>query len=240
MTEAVRLSKRLAAQLSCSRSEAERYIEGGWVRVDGRVVEEPQFRVLHEQIELDPEARLTELPPVTLLLHKPADHPSPSALLNADNHWSAAPGGTRVLKRHFSQLTPLLPLEPTASGLLVYTQDGRVARKLTDDERLIEVEMTVDVQGEVSREQLALLMRDTDTRGLALPPLKASLTGNGNGNGRSKLRLAIKGAHPGLVAYVCERAGLQILAMKRIRIGRLSMGQLPPGQWRYLQAHERF
>jgi len=91
MTEAVRLSKRLAAQLSCSRSEAERYIEGGWVRVDGRVVEEPQFRVLHEKIELDPHARLTELPPVTLLLHKPADHPAPLTLLSAASHWSADP-----------------------------------------------------------------------------------------------------------------------------------------------------
>jgi 23S rRNA pseudouridine2604 synthase len=238
VNEAVRLSKRLAAQLSCSRSEAERYIEGGWVRVDGRVVEEPQFRVLNEKIELDPNARLTELPPVTLLLHKPANHPSPQALLNADSHWSADPSGTRVLRRHFNQLTPLVPLEPAASGLLVYTQDGRVARKLIDDERLIEVEMTVDVQGEVSHEQLALLMRDTDTRGQLLPPLKASLTGSGNG--RSKLRLAIKGVHPGLVAYVCERAGLQILAMKRIRIGRVPMTQLPAGQWRYLQTHERF
>ena len=238
MTEAVRLSKRLAAQLSCSRSEAERYIEGGWVRVDGRVVEEPQFRVLHEKIELDPHARLTELPPVTLLLHKPADHPAPLTLLSAASHWSADPSGTRVLKRHFHQLRLTVPLEPAASGLLVYTQDGRVARKLGEEERLIEVEMTVDVQGEVSREQLALLMRNTDMRGQPLPPLKVSLTGSGNG--RSKLRLAIKGAHPGLVAYVCERAGLQILAMKRIRIGRVPMSQLPEGQWRYLQAHERF
>lgn len=238
MTEAVRLSKRLAAQLSCSRSEAERYIEGGWVRVDGRVVEEPQFRVQHEKIELDPNARLTELPPVTLLLHKPAGHPDPQALLTAASHWSADPCGTRVLRRHFSQLRPTIPLEPAASGLLVYTQDGRVARKLGEEERLIEVEMTVDVQGEVSREQLALLMRNTDMRGQPLPPLKASLTGSGNG--RSKLRLAIKGAHPGLVAYVCERAGLEILAMKRIRIGRVPMSQLPEGQWRYLQAHERF
>ena len=238
MTEAVRLSKRLAALLSCSRSEAERYIEGGWVRIDGRVVEEPQFRVLREKVELDPDARLTELPPVTLLLHKPADHPAPLTLLTAASHWSADPDGTRVLKRHFHQLKLTVPLEPAASGLLVYTQDGRVARKLGEEEGLIEVEMTVDVQGEVSREQLALLMRDTDSRGQPLPPLKASLTGSGMG--RSKLRLAIKGAHPGLVAYVCERAGLQILAMKRIRIGRASMGPLPPGQWRYLQAHERF
>ncbi|MEQ1659472.1 MAG: S4 domain-containing protein, partial [Hylemonella sp.] len=72
MSEPVRLSKRLAALLPCSRSEAEQYIEGGWVRVNGQVVEEPHFRVLDEKIELDPEARLMELPPVTLLLHKPA------------------------------------------------------------------------------------------------------------------------------------------------------------------------
>lgn len=238
MNEAIRLSKRLAAQLSCSRSEAERYIEGGWVRVDGRVIEEPQFRVLHEKVELDPAARLTELPPVTLLLHKPADHPAPLTLLTPAGHWGAYPDGMRVLKRHFQQLTPVLPLEPAASGLLVYTQDGRVARKLIEDERLVEVEMTVEVQGEVTPAQLALLMRETDTRGQPLPPIKASLTGSGNG--RSKLRLAIKGTHPGLVAYVCDRAGLRILAMKRIRIGRVPMTQLPPGQWRYLQAHERF
>lgn len=238
MNDAIRLSKRLVALLSCSRSEAERYIEGGWVRVDGQVVEEPQFRVLHEKVELDPNARLTELPPVTLLLHKPADQPAPLALLSPDTHWNSDPSGLRVLKRHLTQLTPLVPLEPAASGSLIYTQDRRVARKLREDEQQIEVEVTVDVQGEVSAEQLALLMRATDTRGQPLPPLKASLTSSGQG--RSKLRLAIKGAHPGLVTYVCERAGLQILAMKRIRIGRVPMGQLPPGQWRYLQTHERF
>ncbi len=238
MSEPVRLSKRLAALLPCSRSEAEQYIEGGWVRVDGRVVEEPHFRVLHEKIELDPEARLTELVPVTLLLHKPAGHASPLALLNAASHWRDDPSGIRVLKRHFSQLTPAVPLEPAASGLLVYSQDWRVTRKLNEDERLIEVEVTVEVQGEVSAAQLALLMRDTDERGQPLPTVKASL--NSSGDGRSKLRFAIKGVHPGLIAYVCERAGLQILAVKRIRIGRVPMTQLPPGQWRYLQAHERF
>lgn len=238
MTEPVRLSKRLAALVPCSRSEAEHYIEGGWVRVNGKVVEEPQFRVLHEKIELDPNARLMELPPVTLLLHKPAGHASPQQLLNAASQWREDPSGIRLLKRHFSQLTAAVSLEPAASGLLVYTQDERVARKLTEDEHLIEVEVTVEVQGEVSAEQLALLMRNTDARGQPLPPVKVSV--NSSSEGRSKLRFAIKGAHPGLIAFVCERAGLQILAMKRIRIGRVPMTQLPPGQWRYLQAHERF
>lgn len=238
MTEPVRLAKRLAAMIPCSRSQAEQYIEGGWVRVDGRVVEEPHFRVLHEKIELDPNANLMELTPVTLLLHKPAGHATPQQLLNAASHWREDPSGIRVLKRHFSQLTPAVALEPAASGLLVFTQDWRVARKLSEDDHLIEQEVTVEVQGEVSPTQLQQLMRATDERGQPLPPVKASL--NSSAEGRSKLRLAIKGVHPGLIAWLFERAGLQILAMKRIRIGRVPMTQLPPGQWRYLQPHERF
>lgn len=238
MSEPVRLAKRLAAMLPCSRSEAEQYIEGGWVRVNGRVVEEPHFRVLDEKIELDPHANLMELTPVTLLLHKPAGHVSAQQLLNAASHWREDPSGIRVLKRHFNQLTPSAALEPDASGLLVFTQDWRVARKLAEDEQLMETEVMVEIEGEVSPTQLQQLMRPTDARGQPLPAIKASL--NSNSEGRSKLRFAIKGVHPGLIAYVCERAGLPILAMKRIRMGRVSMTQLPPGQWRYLQPHERF
>jgi 23S rRNA pseudouridine2604 synthase len=238
MSEPVRLAKRLAAMLPCSRSQAEQYIEGGWVRVDGRVVEEPHFRVLHEKIELDPNANLMELTPVTLLLHKPAGHASPLQLLNAASHWREDPSGVRVLKRHFSQLTPAVALEKAASGLLVFTQDWRVTRKLSEDEHLMELEVIVEIQGEVSPVQLQQLMRATDERGQPLPQVKASL--NSSGEGRSKLRFAIKGVHPGLIAWLCERAGLQILAMKRIRIGRVPMTQLPVGQWRYLQPHERF
>jgi len=238
MTEPVRLAKRLAAQLPCSRSQAEQYIEGGWVRVDGRVVQEPHFRVLHEKIELDPNANLMELTPVTLLLHKPAGHASSQQLLNEATHWREDSSSTRLLKRHFSGLTPAVALESAASGLLVFTQDWRVARKLNEDDHLIEQEVIVEVKGEVTPAQLQQLMRETDERGQALPPVKASL--NSSSEGASKLRVAIKGVHLGLIAALCERAGLHIQAMKRIRIGRVPMTQLPVGQWRYLQPFERF
>lgn len=236
MNEPVRLSKRVAALLPCSRSEAEQYIEGGWVRVDGRVVEEPHFRVQHEQVVIDPDATLLDQPPVTLLLHKPAGHTAPLQLLGTASHWPADPSGQRVLKRHFNQLTPLLPLETAASGLLVFTQDWRVTRKLTQDARLVEIEVMVEVQGAVSPATLQQLQRNAGDTGAS--QVKASLSSSSDE--RSTLRLAIKGAHSGLVADLCTRAGLQILAMKRLRIGRVAMTQLPPGQWRYLQAHERF
>ncbi len=237
MTEPIRLAKRLAALLPCSRSEAEQYIEGGWVRVDGRVVEEPHFRVTHEKVELDPDATLQAPTPVTLLLHKPAGHAAPLQLLGAATHWPADPSRVRILQRHFNQLTPALPLESAASGLLVYSQDWRVVRKLTQDAHLLEVELMVEVQGELAPAALQALQR-SPPGDAATPQVKVSL--NSSRAGRSRLRFAIKGWRAGLVAELCERAGLQILALQRLRIGRVSLAQLPPGQWRYLQLHERF
>lgn len=238
MTEAVRLAKRLATLLPCSRSEAEQYIEGGWVRVNGRVVEEPQCRVTDEKIELDPHATLQAPVPVTLLLHAPADQASPAQLLLAATHWPADPSPVRVLRRHFKQLTELLPLEPAASGLRVYSQDGRVLRKLTQEAQLLEIELMVEVQGELAPAALQALQRNPSGDPGHGPHVKASL--NSSRDGRSRLRFAIKGWRAGLVAQLCDRAGLRILAMQRIRIGRVGLAQLPPGQWRYLLPHERF
>lgn len=239
MTEPVRLSKRLAALLPCSRSQAEQYIEGGWVRVDGRVVEEPHFRVTHEKVELDRGATLLPPTPVTLLLHKPAGQAGPLQLLQADTHWRADPSGVRVLKRHFGQLTAALALETMASGLVVYTQDWRVARKLTEEAHLIEIELMVDVQGDVTPAQLQALQHiPHGTPPEASAQVRASVSSQRDG--RSRLRLAVKGWHAGLVARLCERAGLQVLGLQRLRIGRVNLAAIPPGQWRYLQAHERF
>ena len=98
--------------MPCSRREAEQYIEGGWVRVDGKVVEEPQYRVTDERVELDPGATLAALEPVTLLLHKPAGVSGDDALrlLVPAARAQDDPSGIRTVKRHFAQLAPLLPL----------------------------------------------------------------------------------------------------------------------------------
>src|SRR4051794_17532255 len=122
MTEPVRLSKRVAALVPCSRREAEQYIEGGWVRVDGDVVEEPQFRVGDAQrVELDAGASTAALQPVTLLLHKPVgmDYREATRLLVAANRSSDDRSGIRVVKRHLAQLACLMALPAPASGLAV-------------------------------------------------------------------------------------------------------------------------
>src|SRR3712207_2720619 len=105
-----RLSKVVAALVPCSRSQAEQYIAEGWVRVDGRVVEEPQFRVGGERVEVDPQARLQAPTPATLLLHKPAGAADPLELLGAAARWPGDTSGIRRIKSHGVALVHLLPL----------------------------------------------------------------------------------------------------------------------------------
>lgn len=260
-----RLSKRVMALKDCSRKEAEQYIEGGWVQVNGVVVEEPQHRVDLETITLDPNASLMELTPVTLLLNKPAGHTdgleelaplragSPArtgtpgrkappvnarALLTPANHWEGDPTDTRVLKRHFNHLDADVELETGATGLVVFTQDWRTTRKLTEDMSTMEHEFLVEVKGEVEPDALKPIAYALKDERLDLPQVKVSV--NSTTPESSRLRFAIKGSHPGLIAFLCEKAGLHILGMKRIRLGRVALSDLPVGQWRYLAGWEKF
>ena len=251
MTEPVRLAKRLAEMLACSRREAEQYIEGGFVTVNGVVVEEPQARVQNQAIVLLPGASLLALTPVTLLLHKPAGYESRDAanasgdagiqtaaqLLTAANHSPDDRSGIRPLKKHFSSSELLTPLATAASGLVVFSGDWRVARKLREDARLLEHEVVVEVSGEIrpgGLERLNRIDHGFTYRGALLPPAKVSW------QSEKRLRFALKGEVTGQIAYLCESVGLKIEAMKRLRVGRMSLSQLQPGQWRYLMPYERF
>jgi 23S rRNA pseudouridine2604 synthase len=239
MTEPVRLAKRVAELRQCSRREAEELITGAWVRVDGVVVEEPQFRVSDQRIDIDPKADLSQTEPVTLLLHKPAGveidaDTSASPLLNANSAWAEDISGIQPLKKHFAHLAVAAPLEARASGLLVFTQDWRVARKLTDDAATLEHEVIVEVVGELTPAALKRMNQGIAYHGRKPLGIKVSW------QNETRLRVALKGAQPGQIAHLCEAAGLQVLSMKRIRLGGVSLGKVPAGQWRYLREDERF
>jgi 23S rRNA pseudouridine2604 synthase len=238
LTPSVRLAKRLAEILPCTRREAELYIAGGWVSVDGVVVEEPQFMVSDQEIVLHPDASLAAVESVTIMLHQPADiglNPSIALkLINAETHVEQDPSGINVLKRHFLRLTPQIPLERNAGGMTIFTQDWRVARRFSDDAATLEQEYIVEVAGEISDEKLKKLKHGLKFNGHPLPPINVSR------QNETRLRFALKGVIPGQIAHMCQSVGLEVIAMKRIRIGRISMGKLPVGQWSYLMADERF
>ena len=234
--EGERLAKRVAQMVPCSRREAEQYIAGGWVRVDGVVVEEPQFRVAGQRVEVDPGASLGTLLPVTLLLHKPAGAAPEDAarLLLPASHAKHDASGIRTVKSHFSKLEPLMPLPQPASGLVAFSQDHRIVRKLTEDARVIEQEVIAEVAGDIAPDGLARLCQGLAWNGKPLPPIKVSW------QNETRLRFALKGITPAQVPWMCEQVGLRLQALKRIRIGRVPMAGLAPGQWRYLREGERF
>jgi 23S rRNA pseudouridine2604 synthase len=240
-TESIRLAKRVADRMACSRREAEIYIEGGWVRVDGEVIEESGYRVAPEQtIELLPQATLVPAAPVTILLHKDPTVLLSGAvdeamqLLDPAMRMEDDRSGVKFLKRHLTGLELLTPLENDASGLLVFSQDWQIKRKLVEDAPRIEHEYIVEVAGDVAAGGLALLNHGLAWNGKPLPPIKVSR------QNETRLRFALKSPDRGLIAHMCAKVDLRIVSMRRIRIGRVPMAILPVGKWRYLLGYERF
>lgn len=239
MPDAIRLAKRVIELTGCTRLESEQYIEGGWVRVDGELVDEPQFMVTDQRVEIDADAVLAPTEPATLLLHKPAgfdpeagDNPA-AALLTATTRWNDDATGIRHLRRHFGRLTAVLPLETAASGLQVYTQDGRLLRRMGEEAGRIEHEFVVEVSGEIAPYGLRPLAHGLSYNGRALPPAKVSW------QNETRLRFAMKGVEHGQIVAMCSAVGLSVLSMRRLRIGRIPLAKMPPGEWRYLPTDER-
>ena len=235
MSEPERLAKRVAALRHCSRADAERYVEGGWVTVDGEVVELPQHRVTTEVVVVDPAARLVDLEPVTILVHQPADIAGPpEALVTPEARWAEDASGERMLRRHFKHLAHVLPLDAGTSGLAILAQDDRVRRRLADASDPIEQEFVVEVSGELVPYGLQRLNRGLSFQGRPLPPCKVSW------QNEIRLRFALKGVLPGQLRDVCKQVGLDVVAIRRLRVGTVSLGKMPVGAWRFLAPGLRF
>lgn len=236
MTEPVRLSKRLVELLGCSRREAELYIEGGWVTVAGEVVDAPQFKVTDQPIVLLPGAQAEDVPPATLLLHKPAGYTTEQALalLSRENRWEGDDAQIRAVHKHLVLQQPVGLLERDASGLMVFTQSWGVTRHLTNRHKPLEEEYVAEVKGTLIEGGLDKLKRGIRQGERTLPTCKASW------QNETHLRLALKAPQPGDIRALCRAVGLQLVSLRRIRLGTVSMAKLPLGQWRYLKPTERF
>lgn len=240
MSDPVRLAKRVADIAHCSRAHAEQYIKNGWVLVNGRAVEDPAHPVSTEAVTLDPAAQPDAIEPATVLLHKPAGYDTTSgrsaaaSLVTPETRWAEDISGVRLLERHFHRLTPLMPLDADASGLIVLTQDGRVWRRLTEDGNEIEQEFVVEVSGKIAPYGLSRLNHGLSYKGRPLPPCKVSW------QNEIRLRFALKGVQSGQLRDMCAQVGLGVVAIRRLRIGKVSLAKMPVGTWRYLPVGERF
>ena len=239
-TEGVRLAKKVAALLKCSRSGAEQVIVGGWVQVNGVVVDDPARRVSTETIDIHPQAQRGSVPLLTLLLHKTEGvtcwpegkargHTTLWEMIDTAQRSEADRSQLSVSLRQCKQLLSVTPLEDAATGLVVLSEDPRILRRLEDRQAPLENEISAHVQGQVSPEQLARLNP---------PGLRTSI--NHHTEQVTVLRLALKGYVPGELGGLFASLGLTLLSLKRLRLGRMNLAPLQPGQWRALLPYERF
>ncbi len=248
----VRLNKRLADLGLCSRREADEWIERGWVRVNGQVAVMGLKVGPRDHVGVDRRADESQAQRVTILLHKPVGYVSGQAedghqpavtLIDARSHWRGDAARTRFSPAQLRGLAPAGRLDIDSVGLLVLTQDGRVARQLIGEDSDIDKEYLVRVQyGDVAAGVQAALPPAQLQRlrhGLSLDgqPLKPAQVEWQN---PEQLRFVLREGKKRQIRRMCEQVGLKVTGLKRIRIGRVLLGQLPVGQWRSLGPHAQF
>jgi 23S rRNA pseudouridine2604 synthase len=242
--EKIRLSKLMSEQGLCSRREADSYIEQGLVFVDGERISELGTKIFPTQkITLAKGAQAQQQSRVTILLHKPMGYVSGQAedgyqpavtLITAASRYSEDKTPLRFTPNHLKGLAPAGRLDIDSTGLLVLTQDGRVAKLLIGDNSKVEKEYLVRVQGKLSEQGLKLLNHGLTLDDQPLRPAKVSW------QNEDQLRFVLREGKKRQIRRMCELVGLKVVGLKRVRIGQVKLADLPPGQWRYLRDNERF
>ena len=244
----MRLSKRMSELGLCSRREADEWIERGWVRVDGQVVDQLGSKVLpHQKISIERQAAAEQSQRVTVLLNKPIGFVSGQAedgyqpavvLVTAQNRWAEDRARETFHPRQTRSLVPAGRLDIDSVGLLVLTQDGRIAKQLIGEHTEVEKEYLVRVRytraGTLPEHELARLRHGLVLDGQPLRPAEVSWQND------DQLRFVLREGKKRQIRRMCELVGLEVLGLKRVRIGQVRLGDLPPGQWRYLRPDERF
>jgi 23S rRNA pseudouridine2604 synthase len=245
--EGVRVSKLMTERGLASRREADEWIQAGWVRVNGQVAVLGQRAAPDAVIEIESRAKVEQAQRVTVLLNKPMGYVSgqaedgyepASVLVTPANRWKNDPARIEFQRGHLRHLAPAGRLDIDSTGLLVLTQDGRIAKLLIGDETRVEKEYLVRVEhtrpGRLPDSELQRLRHGLELDGQKLRPARVSW------QNEDQLRFVLREGRKRQIRRMCELVGLKVLGLKRVRIGSVSLGPLPVGQWRYLGEGERF
>ena len=244
--EGVRVSKLMTERGLASRREADEWIAAGWVKVGGAVAVLGQRVAIDAPIEVDPRARSQQALRVTVLLNKPIGYvsgqaedgyPCAATLVTASNRWAEDRVPWPAPVGRWRGLAPAGRLDIDSTGLLVLTQDGRIAKRLIGEDRAVEKEYLVRVRprGPVPlAAAVDRLRHGLELDGKPLLPARVSWANE------DQLRIVLREGRKRQIRRMCDAVGFEVLGLRRVRIGSVVLGKLPPGQWRLLRADERF
>ncbi|MEK2688703.1 pseudouridine synthase [Bdellovibrio sp. GT3] len=238
--EKVRLSKLMAERGICSRREADDYISRGLVMVNGQKIDQLGTKVDPDaKITLEAEALKQQKRLATILLNKPVGYvsaqPEPQyipaiRLITQENQFGESK--QRLKPEHLKGIAVAGRLDIDSQGLLLFTQDGRIAKKIINEETKLEKEYIVRVQGQLPEDRLKLLRHGLSLDGKELKPAIVEWIN------ADQLRFVLKEGKKRQIRRMCEAVGLKVTGLKRVRIGNIRLGKLPEGKWRFLEEDE--
>lgn len=231
----------------CSRREADSFIEQGLVLVDGVRINQLGTRIqATAKIVLDKSAQQHQENQRTIILHKPVGYvsgqPEPGmtpavTLIRVENYFQTPrhpPINQQAVWSALRGLAPAGRLDVDSTGLLVLTQDGRIARQLIGDDTHVDKEYLVRVDRLPNANALKQLCHGLSLDGKLLRPAKVTIEND------DQLMFVLREGRKRQIRRMCELVGLRVVGLKRVRIGRLRLGNLPLGQWRFLALGEGF
>jgi len=241
----IRISKFLSQQGICSRREAEFFIQKGWLKVNGETVVEFYTTVdENSSIELNPKAKAYQNKLITVLLHKPIGYvsgqpekqyrPAASLVTQRNQQKSSDDPPENKALWPMEGLAPAGRLDIDSTGLLILTQDGRIAKQLIAPHSDVEKEYLVRVNRNVRPDQLSQLTVGLSLDAIKLAPAKVDLLDS------NYFRMTLTEGRKRQIRRMCELVGLEVTGLKRVRIGKVRLGSLPVGKWRLLRPNESF
>ena len=220
-----RVSKLMARRGLCSRREAETYMAEGRVRINGVLITEQGTKVpIDAKIEFDNK----KLQRVTVALNKPLGIVSN---LPQDGYQEAR--DLIIPENRYDKGAPIDPnslhvvgrLDVNSKGLLLLSSDGRIAKTIIGPNSEVEKEYIVRFRNPVSEKAIEKLRFGLRLDG---KPLKRAEV---NHAGECALSIVLREGKNRQIRRMCEIVGLEITSLKRVRIGNIQLGSLPPGQW---------
>lgn len=235
----VRINKYLADKGLCSRREAEDIVLKGWVTINGEVLKELSYKVKpSDQVKVSDKAQTYLSKKMTIVINKPVGFVSAQAeddykpairLVQAQNFY----GHKQPPRITYKGFAPAGRLDIDSTGLLILTQDGKLAKKIIAPDSNIEKEYIVEVKGEITEEKIKKLCYGLSLDGRKLKKAKVKWVKG------SRLNFILKEGRKRQIRRMCELVGLEVKSLKRVRIGQLELGKLPLGQWRLLKSSEK-
>lgn len=237
--EPQRVNKWLAQSGVCSRREAEALIADGLVSIDGEVVEDVGRKILTGQTLVLADRATNKLDSsLTVMIHKPvgivSSQPDPGQipavrLLKRETLWAHE----AVIPNFSNRLAPVGRLDMDSRGLLLMSEDGVVAKAVIGPQSELEKEYRVAIMGEITEEKLELMRFGLELDGRELRPAHVEVISD------QRIQVILQEGRNRQIRRMCELLDWKVVDLFRVRVGPITLGDMPEGTWRPITAEER-